>query len=212
MGKWHISVAATLAAASLAVAGCGGGSPSNGVASLSGSKDPGSTSTTTLPKGTPTQLLQEWAACMRAHGAPGEADPTIDANGVIHITLASGVDPQSTTFNSCKQYLSAASTALGGNAIAHKPDQAKLLKFSQCMRAHGVHDFPDPNGSGLQIKGGPGSDLDPGNATFKNASKYCAGKYGLPGLSGTPQKGSISIQGSGGPGRGSSGIIKPLAG
>lgn len=214
MGKWHISVAATLAAASLAVAGCGGGgSPSNGVASLSGSgKDPRSSSTTTLPKGTPTQLLDEWATCMRAHGDPAQADPTIDANGVIHITLPSGVDPGMGRNNPCQSYLAAASTALGGNAAPHKPDPAKLLKFAKCMRSRGVHDFPDPSGGGLQLRATPGSDLDPANPTFKAASQYCAKKYDLPGLGGTPQKGAISMQSTGGPGGGSSGMLKPIGG
>src|SRR5580693_5116385 len=68
------------------LAGCGGsGSPHVASLGTSGATTPGST--TTLPKGTPTQLLDEWATCMRANGSPGVADPTIDANGVIHITM-----------------------------------------------------------------------------------------------------------------------------
>ena len=31
-------------------------------------------------------MLDEWATCMRAHGDPDQADPTIDANRIIHIT------------------------------------------------------------------------------------------------------------------------------
>ena len=52
--------------------------------------------TTTLPKGNPTQLLDEWATCMRSHGDPDQVDPTIDANKVIHITFpadANGTGP-----------------------------------------------------------------------------------------------------------------------
>jgi hypothetical protein len=201
MRRWHQTTAVAAAVAALALAGCGGSSPSNGVASLSGStgKDPAST-TTTLPKGSPTQLLNEWAACMRQHGMANVADPTIDANGVIHITLPSGSPTQYQTIQgTCKAYLSAASTALGGGHPGQKPDPAKLLAFSECMRAHGVADFPDPSGNGLQIGSrGPSSDLNPNNPTFQAAQKVCAKQDNLPGLGGgAPQRGSIEVTGNG---------------
>src|SRR5580700_4924088 len=115
-------VAVFVAVAAAGVAGCGGSSAPH-VASLSNSAAKSPASTTTLPKGNPTQLLDEWASCMRAHGTPGLADPTIDANGVIHITMPasdSGPGPVSSRSNSgpgggpCGAYLTAASTALRG--------------------------------------------------------------------------------------------------
>jgi hypothetical protein len=36
-------------------------------------------------------LLNEWAACMRKHGDPDQADPTIDPSKVIHITILPSV-------------------------------------------------------------------------------------------------------------------------
>ena len=146
---------------------------------------------------------------MRSHGDPNQVDPTIDANKVIHITFpadASGNGPVGLGKGSndpCSAYLTAASTALRGGKPLPKPDPAKLEKFSQCMRAHGIPDFPDPSGGGLQLHSSPGSDLNPNNPTFKNASKLCAKKYGLPGLGGgTPQPGSIeATAGSGTAGR-----------
>ena len=199
-------IAAIAAAAALGLAGCGGSSSPH-VASLgdSNSSD-GRSTTTTLPKGNPTQLLDEWASCMRSHGDPNQVDPTIDANKVIHITFpvdASGNGEVSIGKGSndpCQAYLTAASTALRGGKPLQKPDPAKLEKFSQCMRAHGIPDFPDPSGAGLQLKSTPGSDLNPANPSFQNASKLCAQKYGLPGLGGgTPQPGSIEATGGGGP-------------
>jgi hypothetical protein len=49
------------------------------------------------------------------------------------------------------------------------------LAYSQCMRAHGVADFPDPpsTGGGFQLQAGPGTGLDPSSATFQNADKAC---------------------------------------
>jgi hypothetical protein len=50
----------------------------------------------------------------------------------------------------------------GGNA----------LKFSQCMQAHGVKDFPDPNSQGV-IQIGPNSGIDSNSATFRSAAEAC---------------------------------------
>lgn len=56
----------------------------------------------------------------------------------------------------------------------------QLLAYSSCMRSHGVSDFPDPTtspggGGAIQINGGPGSDLNRNNPTFKAASQACRG-------------------------------------
>jgi hypothetical protein len=56
-------------------------------------------------------------------------------------------------------------------------DSANAVKFSQCMREHGISDFPDPDSQGrMQINVTPGSDLDPNKPQFKAAQKACA-KY-----------------------------------
>lgn len=52
-------------------------------------------------------------------------------------------------------------------------DQSKLLAYSHCMQAHGIKDFPDPNGGGLQITGGLNSDLNPNNPLFTSAQNAC---------------------------------------
>jgi len=51
----------------------------------------------------------------------------------------------------------------------------QALKFSKCMRAHGITDFPDPGpGGGIQItSNGPNSDLNPGDPTFVSAQNAC---------------------------------------
>jgi hypothetical protein len=48
------------------------------------------------------------------------------------------------------------------------------VKFSQCMREHGVKNFPDPDANGgILIKAGPGTGLDPQSPTFKAAQEAC---------------------------------------
>ena len=48
------------------------------------------------------------------------------------------------------------------------------LAYSQCMRAHGITDFPDPNAQGgINLNGGPGTDLNPSSPQFKAANNAC---------------------------------------
>jgi hypothetical protein len=56
---------------------------------------------------------------------------------------------------------------------------AQLESYSKCMRSHGISDFPDPTpnpggpGGGINLNGGPGSDLDPNNPRFNAANQSC---------------------------------------
>ena len=60
--------------------------------------------------------------------------------------------------------------------------QAQALRFSACMRSHGVTGFPDPDfsggGVGIRIRGGSG--IDPNSPVFRAAQRACASV--LPGL------------------------------
>ncbi len=62
--------------------------------------------------------------------------------------------------------------------------QAQALKFSACMRSHGVPSFPDPQFSGghvgIRIQGGPGTGLDPRSPIFQAAQKACSAE--VPGF------------------------------
>lgn len=198
-----------VAAAAISLVACSSGSPSQHIAS-SGSSG---SSASAQPTGNPSQLLDEWATCMRSHGYPTLADPTLDASEVIHITIPSGTTAgvaqtyqKSSAYGPCNPYLTAASTALRGGQRLQKPDPAKVVKFSQCMRANGIPDFPDPSGSGLQVRYSPGSDLNPKNPIFQNAQKKCANQVGEPQLAGgTLPPGFIMIQQQGDGGLGGGG-------
>lgn len=183
------ALAVLVAAAALGLAACsGGGSSAPHVASLGGSSnDPGSTdgggSSTTAPSsGNPTQLLDQWAACIRKHGDPSQVDPTIDSNKDIDIhmtnvseTLANEVHGST---GPCSNYLLAAENALrGGQPAPQAPSMAVQLKYAQCMRANGVPKYPDPNGSTR----GPSFitlGIDTNSAVFQNADKLCTKKVG----------------------------------
>ncbi len=219
-------LAVLVAAAAIGLAACRGGSNSPQVASLptssrgnvsgnsTSSSGNGSGRSTAAPSNeNPTQLLNEWATCMRRHGDPGQADPTIDASKVIHVTMSpsvpggvNGSNGQSSSGPGmyCGAYLTAASTALrGGQPPPKTPDQAALVKYAECMRANGVPDFPDPTAGGLELPGGPGSDQN--NPTLQNAAKVCVKKTGVQPLGGggPPPPGSIEDNG---------GLLVPVSG
>lgn len=161
-------------------------------------------------RGGATALLVRWASCMRAHGDPGQADPTIDANKVIHVTwndaIPGGIDGTNKGGQGnagpgryCRTYIDEAETDLQGGQRQQQPSQVQLVKFSQCMRANGVPDFPDPSNGGLSFNRAGGGDLNPSNPVFRNASTLCAKKIGVPGFAtgGSPQPGSIEFNGDG---------------
>ena len=72
--------------------------------------------------------------------------------------------------------LTSSASAVASGAAASSPPatvHASLLAYSQCMRAHGVPDFPDPVGDSLTINASGGSDLSPDSPLFAAAEKVC---------------------------------------
>jgi hypothetical protein len=61
----------------------------------------------------------------------------------------------------------------GGNTTAS--NQEKAVKFAQCMREHGVSQFPDPDASGHLTVDGVinGSSIDPNGPTWNQALDAC---------------------------------------
>jgi hypothetical protein len=53
------------------------------------------------------------------------------------------------------------------NGSGQRSSGSDSLAFARCMRAHGVPDFPDPNGQPGQL--GPGSGIDPNSPQFQSA-------------------------------------------
>ena len=188
-----------VAGAAVGLAACSGPSSPH-VASLgSGGGDAAARTTTTIPTGSPTALLDEWAACMRRHGDPGQIDPTVDASKVIQITLGAPTGLRGEN-GVCGSYLSAAQSALGGGTPRASSDEPAALNFAQCMRANGVPDYPDPTGNNQTVHSSSGSDLNPANPVFQSASTLCANKTGYQSKfsTGAPQPGSVNVNMAGG--------------
>jgi hypothetical protein len=189
---------ALVAAAAIGLAACGGSSSTPQVASL-GNGSGGSGSSGGAQSGNPTRLLDEWASCMRSHGDPDQADPVIDSDRDIDITIT-GPDGSALSAQvhagsgPCSSFLKAASLALsGGQPAPTSPPLAQLEKFSECMRANGVPGYPDPSGNGTTDFKGTG--VDPDSPAVQNASKVCVSKTGMPAFyaTGASPPGVISV-------------------
>lgn len=204
-----LGVAFAAAAVSFLTAGCGGGPSSPGIASIAGSTTPATATTPSAsgPAGKPfggsgggpsggfriamnvgTVDGAKFSACMRKHGVTNFPDP--GSQGVITIHSGMGIDPSSPAFQSAR---SACQKLLPNGGRPTPAQQAKaqqqMLAFSACMRAHGIKDFPDPSGGGLQIRVHPGSDLDPSNPTFRNAQQACQKYLPFKGQPGSAKSG-----------------------
>jgi hypothetical protein len=103
------------------------------------------------PTGGSTLQQEELAAaqCMRSHGVPNFPDPP--ANGSLPPVGPEILGVSNTAYtsavNACRHLAPSAGPAAGGAAQTH----SQLLRFAQCMRSHGVVNFPDPDSIGLRV-------------------------------------------------------------
>lgn len=141
----------------------------------------------------------KYSECMRAHGLAGFPDPSASASGRVNLIILAGagnrIDPSSPAFRSAQQACAKLSPPGGPDHGGAIPTAAKqqALKFSACMRSHGVPGFPDPvfSGNGARLQLSAGSGVNPAAPAFKAAQKVC----------GTPLPGGVvsSSGGVGGP-------------
>ncbi|MGH3203744.1 MAG: hypothetical protein ACRDOA_21840 [Streptosporangiaceae bacterium] len=216
-------MAAALALAAFALAGCtsSGSSPAQ-VASLGTSSAPGSSAdpaTSTSPgtstsagtsggggsatiAGNVTPLLNEWAACERSHGDPDQTDPTVSAGGVIYIEIPLNAQPAGNLHErtgTCSQYVAQAANELrAANPEAPPPDQSEILKYTACMRANGVPNYPYPSPNSDQLNFNA-AGVDPNSPAFVRANDLCGKKIGAPAwwINGTNIPGNIEVSTAG---------------
>ncbi len=111
-----------------------------------------------------------FAECMRSHGVPNFPDPS--AGGGIPDALA-----QSPAFlpaaQKCRSTLQPGGGPHGGIS---ESTRLSLLHHAECMRAHGVPDYPDPN---LPSHGpydfGPPPGINTDAPAFTQAASACGG-------------------------------------
>jgi hypothetical protein len=141
----------------------------------------------------PEEAVLRFAQCMRQHGVD-MPDPKVDGDGHFSISFR-GSGPRGRNDaafqraqTACQHLLPRQGKPPSREQQAQMQDQ--LVKFAQCMRAHGV-DMPDPDfsngGGGVTFIGGPGK-IDPDDPAFQRAQEAC--KSFLPGEISTGTGGS----------------------
>jgi hypothetical protein len=132
--------AAAAAAVGLALlaAGCGG-SPTSEVAQV------GSTATQTSASSTASTMsgAVAFSRCMRSHGVPRFPHPSGGAIPKVSLQQVGVSDSElQAAQQACKSLWPTVS------ATQQQRVRAQALRFSRCMRNHGIGEFPDPDTNG----------------------------------------------------------------
>jgi hypothetical protein len=190
---------ALLLPAVLVLAACGAGP---GVANLGGASPTPSGSS---GSGSTSHSLEAFSQCMRAHGVTNFPDPGSGGDLAINANNL-GMDPNSATFQNAQK--ACQKNLPNGGKISPSQQAAmeqQALKFSQCMRAHGIANFPDPQfhsgpggGAGVSLQLPAGTDAQ--SPQFQAAQNAC--QKDLPKAPGG------STQSGGGSGGGPGPVVK----
>jgi hypothetical protein len=154
---------AALLGAALVVTACGSRS--------SKAADHPSSGGASSPRASQSPSGAAYAECMREHGVTNFPDPT--GSGEFQISKAIVDNPHFQSASTACQSLRPQ-----GNNGSGGVNSRQGLTLAQCMRAHGVPNFPDPGSNGT-VQIGPG--LDPNSPAFQNAFKLCKAKAGITG-------------------------------
>ena len=128
------------------------------------------------------QTAAAYARCMRAHGDPNWPDPNSSGQFVKTLANRAAFHAPEFAYRACQHLL-----PHGG--LITPAEQQKIvpvmLKFTACMRSHGIPDFPDPTGSGFEFI--PPAGFNPHSPHVQAAQQACrqymnaAGKLLPPG-------------------------------
>ncbi len=133
------AVSTIIAPAALLVAACGG-SPSS--ASSAGSPGAGGQAT--------SGVAVAYSRCMRSHGIPDFPDP--GSNGQISKQAIIQLGVSGSRLQTAQRACQALWPYQAPTQAQQRQELADDLKFAQCMRSHGVPEFPDPTSSGAQVE------------------------------------------------------------
>jgi hypothetical protein len=164
-----LSTALTAAGLALLAAGCGG-SPGSHVAQLTTS----ATESSSPSRGSTHDQALAYARCIRSHGVPlwpaPENSGAFDKSKLTPQQLGVSNLQIGTAEKACKSLLPTYSTAQQSHVLA------QALRFSRCMRADGVENFPDPESSGAIII----PHAMENSPAYLAALHFCIHKYGVP--------------------------------
>ena len=108
------------------------------------------------------------------------------ASAVITGGCTSSAGPAVASLGSTTTTLAGSAVGEGGDPNLQQAYQAQLA-YAQCMRTHGVLDYPDPTttsggGWNLELNWRPSSTLDPSSPIFRRAHGTCSALHPGGGL------------------------------
>ena len=139
-----LAIPALLASGLLLTAcGAGSGTPSAGT-SPAGTSPAGTAGATAESSASPDASIASIVACYRSHGDPSFPDPVYDpGDGRWHFGTSPGSAPLATQ-QACQHLFPVASAS---PPIPQAQFQS-LVRLAECLRAHGVPAWPDPDPDG----------------------------------------------------------------
>jgi len=150
---------AAFALVALIGAGCGADAPTE----TTGGGSAGTAAAGTKP--TARDQAVRFAECIRAHGVRDFPDPNAKNDFEYGVSVSATVWQRATT--ACKDLQPPGTLS----AKRTSEQQSASLKFAQCIRDHGVKDFPDPvNGEPVINTYKIPSSNRPGGMTILNAA------------------------------------------
>jgi hypothetical protein len=162
-------VAVALLGAGLLATACGPGLSSQAVANL------GKTTTTgpsVAPKPSvagPAGHALAFVKCMRSHGDATIPDPVVSGHNV-NISVDPNAPHFTRAYDACRHLLP--NKGVPRNTIT-PAEQADYLKAAACMRAHGVHNFPDPVFKAGSVGFQSRATIDTSSPLYTNALGIC---------------------------------------
>jgi hypothetical protein len=173
------SAAAVIAAVGLALlaAACGSSTGSH-VAQLGSTATTSSSSSNPSDSSAPATGAVAFAHCMRAHGVLSYPDPTSGGQLVKESVQQLGVSNArfQAAARVCNHLLPNGGSGPSPAQVQYV--RALALRFSPCIRAHGVPNFPDPASDG-RIPDPASFGIDQGSPKFQAANQACR-KYRPP--------------------------------
>jgi hypothetical protein len=124
-------------------------------------------------------LGHEYSQCVRDHGVPAYPDMVVIAG---HLTLPDNTEGDAGSAalraapaaqQACQPILARLPAAAQKDQAPSAQDREALLKFAQCLRTHGIPEWPDPQADGsFPIAGTPLAD-EAKSARMQAATQAC---------------------------------------